>query len=61
MTILSMRMVEPLFVCCEISPNGSSKKVSWGGKKVEIERNSPRRILDVKEKTLVPYDCGVMF
>ncbi len=36
----------------------------WGGFlrwTFTIDRNFPHRILDVKEETLVPYDCGVMF
>ncbi|NCP16474.1 hypothetical protein GW866_05455 [bacterium] len=36
----------------------------WGGflrLTFSIDRNFPHRILDVKEKILVPYDCGVMF
>ena len=36
----------------------------WGGFlrwTFTIDRNSPHRILDVKEEILVPYDCGVMF
>jgi len=36
----------------------------WGGflrRTYTIDRNFPHKILDVKEETLVPYDCGVMF
>lgn len=36
----------------------------WGGFlrwTFSIDRNFPHKILDVKEETLVPYDCGVMF
>jgi hypothetical protein len=36
----------------------------WGGflrLTFSIDRNFPHKILDVKEETLVSYDCGVMF
>jgi hypothetical protein len=36
----------------------------WGGFlrwTYTIDRNFPHKILDVKEKILIPYDCGVMF
>lgn len=36
----------------------------WGGFlrwTYTLDRNFPHEILDVKEETLVPYDCGIMF
>jgi hypothetical protein len=36
----------------------------WGGFlrwTYTLDRNFPHKILDVKEETLIPYDCGVMF
>ncbi len=37
---------------------------NWGGfylTTYSIDRSSPHTILDVQEKNLIPYDCGIMF
>ena len=53
-----------------VSLNGDTAKVQvviftkWGGfyqRTYTIDRSAPHTILDIQEKNILPYDCGVMF